>query len=396
MKYKRFLGYGAVALTLLAVGVAFIRPVSTSNMLFRSRAALNVTAGTITFDGSNASTSGTTTTTVCNSRQGGSIICKTFDNDSSQTSNTVGAPKLGSYIRFYESDGTTQFTFEDLDYINFIYTGKFGFWLHVIHVDGSYIRYGSSGAGSANPYSTSEVKQATGMRSINFSALANVSQIWVECTSTLSNVAQMTSIQIVYNCNSKSLTGVEITQAPTKTSYLAGESFDPTGMIFKVLYSNGTSIATTAFSVYPSVLSTSDTSVTISYGGFSATQAISVTQNTYVGTYLYTSGSATYTIELNSNFTGLYHYVNTTYTHDYQMHFTYSIDSGTITFNKDAQTGDSQYDGGYYNLFTTDEKSTYENQNSAAITTAGNVVTIKLYTCASSSKASSSKSLVKQ
>ena len=38
MKYKRLLGYGAIGLTLIAVGVAFIKPISASSILFRVRA----------------------------------------------------------------------------------------------------------------------------------------------------------------------------------------------------------------------------------------------------------------------------------------------------------------------------------------------------------------------
>ena len=117
MKHKRFLGYGAIGLTLIAIGVAFIRPIGSSNMLFRVLASAQVTGGTITFNGTKASKSGTTNTTVCNSRVGGNIICKTFNNDSTQSSGRIGAMKTGSIMRFYESDGATEFTFQDLDVI---------------------------------------------------------------------------------------------------------------------------------------------------------------------------------------------------------------------------------------------------------------------------------------
>lgn len=38
MKYKRLLGYGALGLTLIALGVAFVKPISSSNLLIRARA----------------------------------------------------------------------------------------------------------------------------------------------------------------------------------------------------------------------------------------------------------------------------------------------------------------------------------------------------------------------
>ena len=39
MKHKRLLGYGAIGLTLTAIGVAFLRPFNLGNLLFRARAA---------------------------------------------------------------------------------------------------------------------------------------------------------------------------------------------------------------------------------------------------------------------------------------------------------------------------------------------------------------------
>lgn len=38
MKHIRFLGYGAIGLTFIAVGVAFVKPISTSNLFLRARA----------------------------------------------------------------------------------------------------------------------------------------------------------------------------------------------------------------------------------------------------------------------------------------------------------------------------------------------------------------------
>lgn len=65
MKHKRILGYSAIGLTLIAVGVAFIKPVSTSNLLIRTRAT-DVIGGSIVFDKTNATKSGTTNTTAGN------------------------------------------------------------------------------------------------------------------------------------------------------------------------------------------------------------------------------------------------------------------------------------------------------------------------------------------
>ncbi len=82
------------------------------------------------------------------------------------------------------------------------------------------------------------------------------------------------------------LSFIAVSTAPTKTSYTAGEYFDPTGLVITRNYSNSTSDTytyanhTSEFTFNPSTstaLTTSDVSVTITYGGKSCSQAISVT-----------------------------------------------------------------------------------------------------------------------
>lgn len=70
---------------------------------------------------------------------------------------------------------------------------------------------------------------------------------------------------------------ISVTTQPTKTSYLAGESFDPTGMVVTATYSNGTSGVVTGYTYSPSgALSASDEAITISYGGKSTSVSITV------------------------------------------------------------------------------------------------------------------------
>lgn len=72
---------------------------------------------------------------------------------------------------------------------------------------------------------------------------------------------------------------IAVTTAPTKTEYVAGESFDATGMVITATYSNETSKAVTGYTIEPSgALATTDTSVTITYAGKTTTQAITVTE----------------------------------------------------------------------------------------------------------------------
>lgn len=85
--------------------------------------------------------------------------------------------------------------------------------------------------------------------------------------------------------STKTLSSISVSTAPTKTSYTAGEYFDPTGLVITRTYSDSTSDTytyighTSEFTFSPSIstaLTTSNTSVTITYGGKSCSQAITV------------------------------------------------------------------------------------------------------------------------
>lgn len=76
---------------------------------------------------------------------------------------------------------------------------------------------------------------------------------------------------------------IEVTTKPTKTSYLAGDSFNSAGMVVTASYGTGQAVLTTAevsgYSVSPSVLTDGTTSVTITYseGGETCTTTLAVT-----------------------------------------------------------------------------------------------------------------------
>lgn len=83
--------------------------------------------------------------------------------------------------------------------------------------------------------------------------------------------------------NTKTLTGISITTAPTTTTYTAGNTFSTTGMVVKASYHDGTdaTLSAGAYGFAPSgALTVNDTAVTIFYteGGVTktATQAITV------------------------------------------------------------------------------------------------------------------------
>lgn len=73
------------------------------------------------------------------------------------------------------------------------------------------------------------------------------------------------------------MANISITTDPTKTSYLAGESFDPTGMVVTAEYSDGSEAVVENYTYEPSgALTEEDTEVVVSYGGKTASVSISV------------------------------------------------------------------------------------------------------------------------
>jgi|GEM_PF-1191965 len=74
-----------------------------------------------------------------------------------------------------------------------------------------------------------------------------------------------------------SVASISIDTPPTKTAYAATETFNPAGMKVKVTYSDGSyEFLTTGFTYPADPLTAGTTSVTISYGGKTATQTITV------------------------------------------------------------------------------------------------------------------------
>lgn len=98
-----------------------------------------------------------------------------------------------------------------------------------------------------------------------------------------SSASYLSQIKITYI--PKSISSITVKTAPNKVTYDAGDYFDPTGLVITATYSDSTTqdisyaSASTGFTFSPSTstsLTTSDTSVTITYGGKSTTQSITV------------------------------------------------------------------------------------------------------------------------
>lgn len=467
MKHKKVWFGTAITLSLMAIAVAFAKPFNFENILFRVRAN-TVTAGTIVFQKSKTTRSGTTNSTPCNSRDSGSLILKTYNNVTSKSNGYIGALSGGSTMRFYEGDGVTEFTFQDLDKIQIEKEAEansnFSFTLHALYTDGRVF----TNSYTITAYSSSKTYSFTG------ASYGDVSNIWIECTSNEADIARITQVTITYNCTTKYQTATVISAAPTKTVYEEGDTFDPTGMIVSAKYSDDSTVATNYYTYSPSgvlhpdvsyitiffngysvnqpitvnalpellsiyvatapaktsykegdnfnptgmvikgtfadsvdrviseytyspsgALTTSDTTITISatVGGITkqTTQSITVSEDSLSGTYTYAFSSYNYTIVLNSDYTGYYHFVNTEYSYNHMMHFGWSVSGSTITFTKNAQSGDSQMEtGSYYNLFT--NNGSYNTTNTGTINAAGNIV---IYTCSNTMRTSSAKTCAK-
>lgn len=83
--------------------------------------------------------------------------------------------------------------------------------------------------------------------------------------------------QVDVDAGDLTITGISVTKAPTKTTYVEGQEFDRDGMEVVVNYSNGVTYPLTGYTTSPASALTTDTKeITISYEGFTTTQPITV------------------------------------------------------------------------------------------------------------------------
>ena len=96
-----------------------------------------------------------------------------------------------------------------------------------------------------------------------------------------------------FTTTARVLSGITIDTAPTKTTYEVDEKFSPDGMVVTAAYDDGTSETVTNYTWSPNgALAATNTDITVSYEGKTATQKITVTK--YDVTLTYENGTATY------------------------------------------------------------------------------------------------------
>ncbi|MGN1109549.1 MAG: bacterial Ig-like domain-containing protein [Oscillospiraceae bacterium] len=111
----------------------------------------------------------------------------------------------------------------------------------------------------------------------------------------------------------KQLSSIAVKTAPKKTTYIEGEKFNPTGLVITLTYDNGKSEDVTyndstkgGFTFAPETLAVSDKNVTITYGGKTAQQAVTVTNKSLSSIAVKTAPKKTAYIESEKfNPTGL-------------------------------------------------------------------------------------------
>lgn len=162
---------------------------------------------------------------------------------------------------------------------------------------------------------------------------------------TITYGGKSTSQAITVNA-AKTLSSILVSTAPTKTSYYAGQTFDPTGLVIRRNYSDSTydtytyANHTSEFSFTPSTstaLTTSNTSVTITYGGKTCTQSISVSAVTLTSIAVSTAPTkTTYVVDETFDPTGLV--ITRNYSNSTSDTYTYAGHTSEFSFNPSLST----------------------------------------------------------
>lgn len=140
---------------------------------------------------------------------------------------------------------------------------------------------------SANAYSVVTVESGkcfiTSESGFNSNAWSDLSTMYDETVAAGLRIPNSDSTIKAFTTNTindDSLKEIKITTPPNKTAYFEGDNFDKTGMVVTAYLNNGNSNEITEYTITDgNNLSAGKTSVTISYEGKTATQAITVSKN---------------------------------------------------------------------------------------------------------------------
>ena len=90
------------------------------------------------------------------------------------------------------------------------------------------------------------------------------------------------TVEIAISVQELVLEQISIDTPPTKTEYVEGEYFNPSGMIVKAGYNSGKTVEITDYTYSKEELKKGDTEVVITYGDKTASQAITVSERTVI------------------------------------------------------------------------------------------------------------------
>ena len=83
-------------------------------------------------------------------------------------------------------------------------------------------------------------------------------------------------VKVDVNPVKETLTGIELGSMPAKTEYTEGQTFDATGMVINAVYESGAKAAVNDYTIDKTQLSVGDTSIVVSYKGFTLEVPITV------------------------------------------------------------------------------------------------------------------------
>ena len=328
-----------------------------------SRSTSPVTDGSITFNGSDTSRSSTTYTTASSTQTGYPIKCIATNCEPANTG-VVAAMQNGTIVKFYENNGSTEFEFQSIKSFSLTRSnwGTFSYTYSYVLDDGT-----------ERTSDTINQTAAQYNQTVDLTELGTVVKLSLTGASS-TYIAMFTSIVLTYDCGPvipKVLESISVTTAPTKTEYVEGDSFDPTGMVVTATYDDeSTANVTSSCTFSPSEnLVEGTTSVTVSYteNGITktTTQEISVSAESSDIDNSLLSGTYSLTINTYNKYkfvfdgigSGSYQrWYNDAISQNYTAYFTYSINSTskqvTIIFENLTSTNcnyNNNYKPGNYN-----------------------------------------------
>lgn len=376
MKYKRLLGYGALGLTLIALGVAFVKPISSSNLLIRARADMSNLSVTFNSSGTQSHIDNYTYYRSANTSLGNTFYLRNRSNinpQSNQVAVMCGNSEKGSIeneiIFTTTNTGTSLFEFRNILSISAVSNSSSTRTLTVFKSsDGTNWNDAGSLAFNSSGGTNTDVSGAKYIKLTYPSAYFTV---------------YITSFTINYSCSDEPGPGKELSSISISgqtTEFTVGDLFEFDGTV-TAYYSDLTSKSVSPTSVSSPDMSTEGTKeITVSYTEDDITKTanynieVSSAPEGPSGSYSYSYSSYKCTIVFSGK-AGTYSFKDWD-SSIYSLNFSYSISSSSVTITlTNYASGSSASSFANYRLFDGSATVTTATYNSSTDT-----MTIKTYT----------------